>query len=87
MVADPTTASIREPMRAGQKPVTVKPSMNDAANQNRSALMTKVKSPSVNNVMGSVKTIKIGRTIAFNIPNTTAVIIAIYTLETSIPGI
>jgi len=50
------------------------------------ALMTNKKRPKVKIVIGSVRIIKIGFTIAFRNPNTAATIIAVVKLITSTPG-
>lgn len=60
-----TTHIIRAPQKAGQNPATKKPFTMEEASQNIKALITKVKSPSVSRLIGSVKIIRIGRISAF----------------------
>jgi len=59
-----------------QNPLTEKPEINSSAIKIIRAFMTSRKSPKVTMVMGMVKIIKIGFTIAFNKASTTATIIA-----------
>jgi len=66
-----------EPRRAGIKPVTVKPSMKEAANQKMSAFKTRAKRPKVIIVSGSVRIKRIGRMTKFRRPSIKAAIIAI----------
>lgn len=61
---------------AAQNPETVKPSIKLSANKIIQAFITKIKSPKVTMVAGSVKKIKSGLTIIFKIAITTATIIA-----------
>ncbi len=80
------TETITDPMSAEGKPLTSKPSKNDAANINSKAFITKMNSPRVIIVIGRVNITKIGFTTAFKIPNTTAATVAVKTPSTSIPG-
>lgn len=64
----------KEPNNAGMKPSTSKPSMNEAANMNISALRTKANNPKVMRVIGKVRTNNIGRTTKFNNPRIKAAI-------------
>lgn len=66
-----------EPRSAGIKPVTLKPSMKDAANQNIKALMTKVNRPRVMMLIGSVRSRMMGRTIKLRRPRIIAAMMAI----------
>ena len=66
-----------EPRRAGINPVTVKPSIKEAANQKISAFRTKAKSPKVTIVKGNVRTKRTGRITKFRRPSIKAAIIAI----------
>lgn len=66
-----------EPSRAGINPVTVKPSIKEAANQKISAFRTRAKSPKVIIVKGSVRIKRIGLMTKFRRPNIKAAIMAI----------
>ncbi len=76
----------RDPRKAARIPETVKPSMKVEANQNKTAFITKVNRPRVNNVTGKVSKRRIGLTMALSTPKTKAAIIAIYRPSTSTPG-
>ncbi|MCY1251769.1 hypothetical protein D9M72_655880 [compost metagenome] len=65
-----------EPSRAAQKPPTVKPDSRLPTNRNSSALMTKINSPSVSSVTGSVRITRIGRISVLTRPSTSAASIA-----------
>ncbi len=81
-----TTATINDPTRAGKKPATEKPSIKEAANQNRSALMIKINKPNVIRVIGSVRITSIGFTMRLRRPRTNAAIRAAYIFSTAMPG-
>ena len=66
-----------EPRRAGINPVTVKPSIKEAANQKISAFRTRAKSPKVIIVKGNVRIKRIGLMTKFRRPNIKAAIMAI----------
>lgn len=66
-----------EPKSAGIKPVTVKPSMKEAANQKMSAFKTKAKSPKVMMVNGRVRINRIGLMTKLSRPSIKAAIMAI----------
>jgi hypothetical protein len=66
-----------EPSKAYQKLVTVKPSINEAANKNKPALITNEKRPRVMRVIGRVRRTRIGLKIALNKPSMTAAITAV----------
>ena len=71
---------------AVQKLLTLKPLMNLSANKIIHALMTSKNSPKVTMVMGKVRMIKMGFTMAFKKAKTAATIIAVVKLITSTPG-
>lgn len=71
---------------ATQKPLTLNPPINLSAKRMISALMTNKNNPSVTTVIGSVKIIKIGFTIAFNNPKTIATIMADVKVTSLTPG-
>jgi len=75
-----------EPRSAIQKLETENPSTNDATNKKSSALITKIKSPRVNIVIGRVKRMRTGRTRAFTTPRKNAAISAGKIPSTVIPG-
>lgn len=81
-----TIVTISDPTSAGQKPVTVKPSINDAANRNKEALITKINKPTVRTVIGKVRISRIGRTKRFSRPIITAAMRAVYSPSILIPG-
>ena len=81
-----TTLIMSAPQNAGIKPITSKPSIKLATNQNRVAFITKVNKPKVIIVTGSVSITKIGLRIAFTKPKIKAVMTAAYQPDTSIPG-
>jgi hypothetical protein len=66
-----------DPISAVTKPATAKPSTNDAANINRSALITKRNNPSVRIVTGSVKITNNGFTKILSNPSTNATTTAV----------
>ena len=66
-----------EPRSAYQKLATEKPSIKEAAKMKRTALITRVKSPRVSNVIGNVSSTKTGLTTALRIPRITAAIRAV----------
>lgn len=78
--------TMKDPTKAGQKPATVKPAKNEAANQNSPALMMNTKIPKVKILIGSVSSIKIGRTKRFKNAKTMAAMMAGYGPASSIPG-
>ena len=67
----------RDPSKAGKNPETLKPSINEAANPNKAALITSVKRPNVRILIGKVNNIRTGRTTKFSNPNITDAITAI----------
>ncbi len=71
---------------AQRKPSTLKPGTMLLVRRIRSALMTKVKSPSVTILIGSVRRSSTGLIIALMIPKTTAVTKAARKLLTCTPG-
>ena len=71
-----TTETIREPSKAYPKLSTLKPSMNDAANQNKEAFMIIINNPRVMIVIGRVRIKRIGLTNKFKSPIIIAAIIA-----------
>jgi len=75
------------PKTPGQKPATTKFWMNEPTNQNRRPFSTKMNSPSVRMVTGSVSRNSTGRTTAFMRPSTSAATSAVVKLATLIPGI
>lgn len=62
---------------ADHRPATAKPLTKLATNKTNRPFKTSVKSPKVKILIGKVKIIKIGLTIALRIPKTTATISAI----------
>lgn len=74
------------PRNAAKGPVTSKPSIKDATNQNSIALRTKENNPNVKIVRGSVITNKIGLITALTNPSMSATTKAMYKLATSTPG-
>ena len=60
------------PNTPAQNPLTWKPGQNEPTAQNRRPLITKMKSPSVRIVAGSVRITRIGRMIALTKPSTIA---------------
>lgn len=71
---------------AVQKLLTSNPGINLSANKIMLALITNKKRPNVTIVMGNVRMIKTGFTIAFNSPKTAATIIAVVKSITWTPG-
>lgn len=71
--------------RAHQKLATMNPGTSSATSIISPAFMTKVKSPSVKMVIGSVRIIRTGRMIAVISPNAIAVISAVKNPATTIP--
>lgn len=82
-----TSEITNDPSTVATTDSVVKPSINEAANQNKLALIITIKSPRVRKVIGNVISTKKGFTRTFNIPKITAAIIAGYTPVTFIPGI
>src|SRR5206468_1065843 len=71
-----TTVVTRAPTKAAQRLETWKPRPSEAerrlVNQRITALMTKVKSPSVRIISGQLSSVRTGRTSAFKSPKTSA---------------
>ena len=67
-----TILTINDPITAYQKPSTEKPSINEAANQNKEAFITTINKPNVTIVIGRVSNINIGLTNRFSKPITIA---------------
>lgn len=72
--------------RAFTKPPTTKPGTRFATNKTIRALMTKLKSPRVRMVIGSVRIKIIGFMMALTIPKTTETIIAVTNESSLTPG-
>lgn len=72
--------------KAVQKLLTLNPLINLSANKIIQALITNKNRPNVIIVTGNVRIIKMGFTIAFSSPNTTATIIAVVKLSIPTPG-
>jgi hypothetical protein len=79
-------ATIIHPKRADKKDAIVKPGIIHDTNKNKKAFNMRRKTPSVTMVIGSVSSTRIGRIMAFNIPNMNAVIISVMKLFMCIPG-
>ncbi len=71
-----TTETINDPNRAYQNESTVKPSIKEAANQNKEAFITSINRPNVSTVIGKVRINKIGLTNKLRSPIVIAAIIA-----------
>ena len=71
-----TKETINEPTNAFQKLSTAKPSMNEAAYQNKAALITITNNPTVRIVIGKVRISRIGRTKTLSNPRMMAAITA-----------
>ena len=67
----------KDKVMADHRPATAKPLTKLATNKTKEPLSTKVKSPKVKILIGKVRIIKIGLTIALRIPKTIATISAI----------
>lgn len=65
------------PIKAGQKPIIVKPLIKVETNQKRKPLMIRVKSPRVKILIGSVRIMRIGRMRALTMPRAKAAIRAV----------
>ena len=61
-----------EPRIAAPRPASVKPGMSQATSASEIPLTTKIKSPSVSTVRGSVRIRMIGRITAFTMPSSSA---------------
>ncbi len=88
MKLSPLATKVRtiEPIKAGPNPTMLKPGVSTPASQMVIALTTKRNSPRVTIVSGSVKSTKIGLTMALTSPKTTAAIKAATKLLTTKPG-
>lgn len=75
-----------EPRSAYHGESIVKPSTKPEIHQKSAPLITKIKSPSVSSVIGSVRSMSIGRTIALAIPKRSAAIKAAFIPTIAIPG-
>jgi hypothetical protein len=71
--------------RAHQKPSTLNPAIKFSANNIISALITNRKSPRVTRVIGKVRMISMGFTIAFRTAKTMATIIAVQKVSMEMP--
>ncbi len=71
-----TIETISEPRSAYQNESTVKPSINEAANQNKEAFMTNINKPNVSTVIGKVRINKIGLINKLRSPIITAAMMA-----------
>ncbi len=71
-----TTETITDPKSAYQNESTVKPSIKEAANQNKKAFMTSINRPNVSTVIGRVRINKIGLTNKLRSPIVIAATIA-----------
>lgn len=72
-----TIVTMSDPTKAARKPSTAKPSINEAANQNKKAFITNRKRPRVSTVIGKVNNTRIGLTKRFSKPITMAAMRAV----------
>lgn len=69
---EPTRAKTRLKMKAVRKESTRKPGTRLEAKSTRRVLMTRINKPKVTMVMGRVRKTRMGLTMAFKMPKTTA---------------